>query len=81
MRKEHEEKREERHEKHERREHRERTEMQDNRMVRDTHQEGIKRVLQRGSEKREGHFGKMGMGHKSSDGFKVPDNDKTPRRA
>lgn len=36
--------------------------MIDNRIVHDTHQEGIKRVLQRGHDKRdvEGHHGKMG---------------------
>lgn len=55
--------------------------MMDNRMVKDNHQEGIARVMQKTHEKREGHHGKMGMNKGKESGFKVPDNDKTPRRA
>lgn len=56
----------------------------DNGKVKDNHQEGIHRKLQKKGEKREGHHGCMGMGEKGkheSEGFKVPDNAKTPRRA
>lgn len=55
----------------------------DNRKVKDEHREGIERVKQRKGEheKVDGHHGKMGKHHKGSDGFKVPDNDKSPRRA
>jgi hypothetical protein len=57
----------------------------DNRKVKDSHQEGISRVLQRKSERNpkdhEGHQGKMGHAKRSSEGFKVPDNDNSPRRA
>ena len=63
-------------------------EMNDNRMVKDSHQEGIKRVLQRKSEKMkadvEGHKGSMakGWGHGVSDkGFKRSDASMTPRKA
>ena len=68
--------------------------MMDNRMVHDTHQEGIKRVLQRGHDKKdyEGHFGSMKNGwkhgwsedhHKSNkaDHFKRMDGSLTPRKA
>jgi len=55
--------------------------MIDNRMVKDDHQEGIGRVMQREHEKRDGHNGKMGMIKGRESGFKVPDNAKTPRRA
>lgn len=54
----------------------------DNKKVKDSHQEGIGRVIQKKGEKREGHQGCMGMGHKEKgESFKVPDNAKTPRRA
>jgi hypothetical protein len=58
-------------------------EMKDDRKVSDSHQEGIKRVMQREHEKRDGHHGKMGTGGKgrSESGFVVPNNAKTPRRA
>lgn len=41
--------------------------MIDNRMVKDNHQEGIKRVLQRKEDRNDvdGHNGKMGMGDKA----------------
>jgi hypothetical protein len=62
--------------------------MIDNRKVHDNHQEGIKRVLQRKSEKMradvEGHKGSMakGWGHGVSDkGFKRSDASMTPRKA
>lgn len=57
--------------------------MIDNRMVKDDHQEGIDRVLQRGHEKREGHFGKMGLDHKHGhgDSFKRHTGNKTPATA
>lgn len=37
--------------------------MIDNRMVKDSHQEGIGRVTQKHHEMREGHHGKMGLHH------------------
>jgi ribosomal protein L19E len=55
----------------------------DNKMVKDDHKEGISRVIQRDKEKRDGHDGCMGMHgkEKGKDGFKVPNNAKSPRRA
>lgn len=65
--------------------------MIDNRTVKDTHQEGIKRVLQRKSEKMradvEGHKGSMdggwkhGKGGHEHAGFKRSDASLTPRKA
>ena len=57
--------------------------MIDNRMVKDNHQEGIKRVLQRKSEteKRDGHFGGMSHGHRSDESFKRKGGSLTPRKA
>lgn len=57
--------------------------MIDNRKVKDSHQEGISRVIQRKSEREhiDGHSGKMGMGHKSSAGFKRMDGDTPPCKA
>ena len=60
----------------------------DNRMVHDTHQEGIKRVIQRKHERNdvEGHHGAMGGGwkHKGShehSSFKRSGGSLTPRKA
>lgn len=55
--------------------------MIDNRMVHDNHQEGIKRVIQRGYDKRdcEGHHGKMGRGDKAH--FSRRGDSLTPRKA
>ena len=59
--------------------------MIDNRKVKDNHQEGISRVLQRKSEKMkadvEGHKGSMSHGHRSDAGFKRNDASLTPRKA
>lgn len=55
--------------------------MIDNRKVHDTHQEGIKRVLQRGHNKPdvEGHNGKMGHGGKAH--WSRKGDALTPRKA
>lgn len=55
--------------------------MIDNRIVHDNHQEGIKRVLQRGHERMDvaGHNGKMGKGDKAN-WFRKGDS-LTPRKA
>ena len=59
--------------------------MIDNRMVKDSHQEGIKRVLQRKSEKNpkdsEGHHGKMSHKARSDASFKRSGGSLTPRKA
>lgn len=57
--------------------------MNDNRMVKDNHQEGIKRVLQRKSEheKVDGHHGKMGHSMRNDAGFKRSGASMTPRKA
>jgi hypothetical protein len=58
--------------------------MIDNRKVHDTHQEAIKRVLQRKHEniKVSGHQGKMGHAHRSDAPFKRPAGESlTPRKA
>ena len=57
--------------------------MQDNRRVKDSHQEGIKRVLQRKEDRNDvdGHQGKMGHAHKSDAGFKRTGDCLTPRKA
>jgi hypothetical protein len=53
----------------------------DNRMVKDSHQEGISRVMQRDRKKAEGYDGKM-HGHTGSDkGFKRSGDSLTPRKA
>lgn len=55
--------------------------MIDNRMVKDNHQGGIERVLQKGKNRMdsEGHNGKMGKGDKANWGRK--DSSLTPRKA
>jgi hypothetical protein len=55
--------------------------MIDNRKVTDSHQEGIKRVLQRGRSKPdvEGHFGKLGKHSKAH--FSRKGEGLTPRKA
>jgi len=55
--------------------------MIDNRMVKDSHQEGIKRVLQRKEDRNdvEGHHGKMGMGDKAH--WSRKGDSLTPRKA
>lgn len=58
--------------------------MIDNRMVKDSHQEGIKRVLQRKCDPKdyEGHFGKMGVGGKGREShFSRRGESLTPRKA
>jgi hypothetical protein len=56
--------------------------MIDNRMVKDHHQQGIKRVMQRKHERNsstEGHHGKMGMGDKAE--WSRKGDSLTPRKA
>lgn len=55
--------------------------MIDNRIVHDNHQEGIKRVLQRGHERMDvaGHNGKMGKGDKAN--WSRKGDSLTPRKA
>jgi hypothetical protein len=55
--------------------------MIDNRMVHDTHQEGIKRVLQRKENRKDvaGHSGKMGRGDKAH--WNRKGDSLTPRKA
>lgn len=55
--------------------------MIDNRKVSDSHQEGIKRVLQRGKDRQDvkGHQGKMGMGDKAH--WSRRGDSLTPRKA
>lgn len=55
--------------------------MIDNRMVKDDHQQGIKRVLQRKEDRMdvEGHHGKMGMGDKAH--WSRKGDSLTPRKA
>ena len=59
--------------------------MIDNRIVKDSHQEGIKRVLQRKGESmksdHEGHQGKMSHKPRSDAGFKRTGDSLTPRKA
>jgi len=56
--------------------------MMDNRMVKDTHQEGIHRVLQRKPNPMDsaGHNGKMGQNHTKS-GFGRKGESMTPKSA
>jgi hypothetical protein len=56
--------------------------MIDNRMVKDSHQEGIKRVLQRKEDRNdvEGHNGKMG-GHVEKAHWSRKGDSLTPRKA
>jgi len=55
--------------------------MIDNRKVNDNHQQGIKRVLQRGHDKMDvaGHHGKMGKGDKAE--WSRKGDSLTPRKA
>ncbi len=66
-------------------EHKVKDGMIDNRYVKDDHQEGIRRVIQRkGDTTRadvEGHNGYMGGKVKSDKGFKRTDGSLTPRKA
>lgn len=57
--------------------------MIDNRMVKDSHQEGISRVIQRKSEREkvDGHQGYMGHKKRSDDSFKRTGGSLTPRKA
>jgi hypothetical protein len=57
--------------------------MIDNRMVKDSHQEGIGRVTQRKHEKNdyEGHKGSMSHKHRSDAPFKRGGGSLTPRKA
>ncbi len=59
--------------------------MQDNRMVKEDHQGGIARVLQRKSESMKadhaGHKGKMSHAQRSDAGFKRTGASLTPRKA
>lgn len=65
-------------------EHKMRHEMMDNRMVKEDHQEGISRVLQKKSERNpldsEGHYGKMGM-NRSQGGFSRSGSNTPPTKA
>lgn len=60
--------------------HKHKSGMIDNRIVHDTHQEGIGRVLQRKHDKRDvaGHSGKMGRGDKAN--FSRRGESLTPRK-
>jgi len=64
--------------------HKEKHAMIDNRMVKDSHQEGIERVKQRKSDYNpgdcEGHNGKMGK-HHPKDHFSRKGDSLTPRKA
>lgn len=53
--------------------------MIDNRKVKDNHQQGIERVLQRGKRDNEGHNGKMGKGAKAD--WHPNDNGMSPKKA
>jgi hypothetical protein len=57
--------------------------MIDNRMVKDSHKEGISRVLQRGHERREtvGHNGKLGLKNHVKPHWRDSDDSLTPRKA
>jgi hypothetical protein len=61
-------------------EHKHHSKMIDNRMVKDTHQEGIKRVIQKEHDARDGHFGKMGLKHHEGKGFKRENTGASPVR-
>lgn len=56
-------------------------EMNDNRKVKDSHQEGIERVKQRKGDKPLGQGGKMGHKGASEKHFKRPNSAGTPRPA
>ena len=62
-------------------EHKNKEGMIDNRMVKDDHQQGIKRVLQRREDRNdvEGHHGKMGNGDKAH--WTRKGDSLTPRKA
>ena len=64
-------------------EHKMKDGMIDNRHVKDDHQEGISRVIQRKHDRNdvEGHKGYMGGKVKSDSGFKRTDGSLTPRKA
>lgn len=55
-------------------------EMIDNRMVKDSHQEGISRVLQRKGDMKVGQGGKMGCKGGSEKNFRRSGEGLTPRR-
>ncbi len=55
--------------------------MIDNRMVKDSHQEGISRVTQRPGSMQKGQGGKMGMKGASESHWKRSDSAMTPRKA
>jgi hypothetical protein len=54
--------------------------MHDDRMLHDTHQEGISRKIQRAGDMETGHSGKMGKSH-HGDTFKRGEGSLTPRKA
>lgn len=54
--------------------------MMDNRKVKEDHQEGIHRVLQRHGDMEVGQHGKMGMSHTHGDTFKRTGNCLTPAK-
>lgn len=64
-------------------EHKMKEGMIDNRIVKDDHQEGIARVIQRKHERNdvEGHKGYMGGKVREGDGFKRSNPSLTPRKA
>lgn len=68
------------HKEHKAKEHHQ---MIDNRMVKDDHQQGIKRVMQRGYDPRDcnGHHGKMGVHHGKESHFSRKGDSLTPRKA
>lgn len=55
--------------------------MIDNRMVRDDHQEGIRRVIQRPGSMQKGQGGKMGERIPSENNWKRSGGSLTPRKA
>ncbi len=55
--------------------------MNDNRMVKDDHQEGIRRVLQRPGDLKKGQGGKMGESIASESNWKRSGESLTPRKA
>ncbi len=55
--------------------------MIDNRKVKDDHQEGIARKLQKKSDMKMGEKGKMSQSPKEKANWKRPDSASTPRKA
>jgi len=55
--------------------------MMDNRKVKDDHQEGIARVIQRKGDLEVGQGGKMNMKPKEKANWKRPNSAATPRKA